>query len=635
MEITKINLNSKVKALNEFNVLEMKESGGELLITLANKECYEVYEGQKLMFKRFIYDDNNLNFQITSEVTVLSEDENHIIHTTLPLVERHMLYCDEDIIKQVSGETYNYFILKTVKDHNIFFQDLSVGGQEIYLKDYEGNLLATYNEIGVPLKRDDIAASSADCVTYLGEEETCGKSYKRLKQYQYSFLPEKISRNQLIVKGFTKKLIPEMAYFETKFNPFYWYYIEKDEDGNPTNLDSYGNPVKICQFYTDSLWSVLTQRNDTNLGVNYVNYGDTRSSLGIFNSYWDINIGLTNNANETTLGSEDNFGSSFIKDVEEALIPDIIDMERVKYSPMVYTENGELMGATSLTFNYHFRERKKLETDDDRLTNTMFTSGNVYFDNWYIDNESGEHIWWNGYKGSTEGFDKNDFEKFLSKSGETSDLLGYLNFTDNDVYYRKKKVSQSFIRLTFYNSTDPLEQKLLFYSTVFLDSTALYGKYIKQLMFMEDEGLIASATNKNVAVVMCSANTASRVDTKMIITNEYDRTKSSEGFNLYLFAEDANFNFDENGEKTIYMKVEFNHAGNGKTLPMIMWPKVNGEYVPLTMDNFIENLYIPIKLTYLNDRYVYYIPNAKNENGNISLVLFEPKLDEEKEKKNT
>ena len=41
---------------------------------------------------------------------------------------------------------YNYFILKTVKDHNIFFQDLSVGGQEIYLKDYEGNFLATYND---------------------------------------------------------------------------------------------------------------------------------------------------------------------------------------------------------------------------------------------------------------------------------------------------------------------------------------------------------------------------------------------------------------------------------------------------------------------------------------------------------
>ena len=67
---------------------------------------------------------------------------------------------------------------------------------------------------------------------------------------------------------------------------------------------------------------------------------------------------------------------------------------------------------------------------------------------------------------------------------------------------------------------------------------------------------------------------------------------------------------------------------------MIMWPKklINGkwEYVPLTTDNFIENLYIPIKLTYINDRYVYYIPDAyKNEHGNIDLVLFEPKIDYE------
>ena len=150
-------------------------------------------------------------------------------------------------------------------------------------------------------------------------------------------------------------------------------------------------------------------------------------------------------------------------------------------------------------------------------------------------------------------------------------------------------------------------------------------------MYMEDNDLFNEKKNKdlnlNAAVVFCSGGT--RLDTKMVITNEFDRTKSSEGFNLYLFAEDKNFNL-ENGEKTIYMKVEFNHAGNGKTLPMIMWPKVNGEYVPLTIDNFIENLYIPIKLTYINDRYVYYIPDAyKNENGNIDLVLFEPKIDYE------
>jgi hypothetical protein len=218
---------------------------------------------------------------------------------------------------------------------------------------------------------------------------------------------------------------------------------------------------------------------------------------------------------------------------------------------------------------------------------------------------------------------------FIERSGCTSDLLGYLNFTDNDVFYRKKKVSETFVRLTFYNSTDPLEQKLLFYSTVYLDSTTLYGKYVRQLTHMNDNGLFTDVKNMNVAVISCSADTnSSRVDTKMVITNEFDRMKSAEGFNIYLFAKDQNINL-ENGEKTIYMKVEFNHAGNGKTIPMFMWPKdEDGKYVSLTTENFIKSLYIPIKLVYLNGRYSYYIPDAfKNENGNIELVLFEPKID--------
>ena len=85
---------------------------------------------------------------------------------------------------------------------------------------------------------------------------------------------------------------------------------------------------------------------------------------------------------------------------------------------------------------------------------------------------------------------------------------------------------------------------------------------------------------------------------------------------------------DDKDFRTIYMKVEFNHAGNGKTMPMIVWPKSGETYVPLTVNNFIDSLYIPIKLTYINGKYVYYIKDAyRNEDGNISLVLFEPKLD--------
>mgnify|MGYP006976657391 CR=1 FL=1 len=44
-------------------------------------------------------------------------------------------------------------------------------------------------------------------------------------------------------------------------------------------------------------------------------------------------------------------------------------------------------------------------------------------------------------------------------------------------------------------------------------------------------------------------------------------------------ADDVNVNRDENGERTIYMKVEFNHAGYGKTIPMMLPTATNGKSV--------------------------------------------------------
>ena len=58
------------------------------------------------------------------------------------------------------------------------------------------------------------------------------------------------------------------------------------------------------------------------------------------------------------------------------------------------------------------------------------------------------------------------YENFLDVEGHhiTEDLVrDTLGFTDEDVYYQKKKISKSFIRLSFYNNKNPLDQMLLFY----------------------------------------------------------------------------------------------------------------------------------------------------------------------------
>jgi hypothetical protein len=143
---------------------------------------------------------------------------------------------------------------------------------------------------------------------------------------------------------------------------------------------------------------------------------------------------------------------------------------------------------------------------------------------------------------------------------------------------------------------------------------------MKQYVFKNAE----DKDNKTPIVFYESDAVSARLDTEITIKNEYQTDKSSEGFNLYLFADDAE---GANAERTIYMKVEFNHAGNGKTIPMIMWPKKGGSYVPLYVNNYIDSLYIPVNIRYINRKYVYSIPGAKNEGNTIRLVLFEPKLD--------
>ena len=125
-------------------------------------------------------------------------------------------------------------------------------------------------------------------------------------------------------------------------------------------------------------------------------------------------------------------------------------------------------------------------------------------------------------------------------------------------------------------------------------------------------------------------------------------TKSGEGFNLYLFREDAPIELydsedPENTSQDIYMKVEFNHAGVGRTVPLIYWAK-DGDGTPekLTIENYLKRLYIKVRVAFTDKGYVYAFPDAtkviddqvdtrKNgilwENERLVFNLFEPMLE--------
>lgn len=595
MEKVQINLKTPIKTYNEITFKQVFLQDKSLYIYVDN--CLDLYSGDTISLRRSIpLEDGGFNYiNYNARVKLVDYSEKYIV-IDAPEEEYHYV----DFIESKIFDENVGFIVNFIKPYNVFFQDAYLIGNDntISLYDKNGDLINGDFSYFIFDDWNYESATSGTFLTNYHDEVSCNTCEDiGTRIYKYSYLPNAINQRKLLVYGLYWSMIDDVSYATFKYNPF--FYTANTED----------NRV-ICYFWCDIFYDYLKNNLEDCSEITRDQVSDIKI-LKVTNS-WDIGFNLFSDINDDNLGVEDSFNSSVLDSIEESLVPDVIDMEKLKYVPIIKQTN-EL--ATGITLNFHFRKRKK---NDDA------SSDKIYYDNWMIDTDEGADTWWNGYDYGSTTFNPNNFETFVKTRGETSDLLGYLNFTNDDVYYRKKKVSKSFVRLSFYNSKDIIEQKLLFYSTVFLDGGILYGKYLKQLLDIKDGKINVSDLNDNVNVVLCESG-SNRVDSQIVITNEYDKTKSSEGFNIYLFAEDQLLL--ENKEKTIYMKVEFNHAGNGKTIPMIMWPKDREEYTSLTIDNFIDSLYIPVQIGYINGRYVYYIPNAINENGNINLILFEPKLE--------
>ena len=62
------------------------------------------------------------------------------------------------------------------------------------------------------------------------------------------------------------------------------------------------------------------------------------------------------NSYETNLYQEELINDMFVNDIKANVIPEMIDMEKVVFSP-VYEANGNVYDVTELVFNFHFCER--------------------------------------------------------------------------------------------------------------------------------------------------------------------------------------------------------------------------------------------------------------------------------------
>ena len=356
----------------------------------------------------------------------------------------------------------------------------------------------------------------------------------------------------------------------------------------------------------------------------------------------------------------------FYESKKKEAINRIVDMEKDVYSPKrIASDNGRYSGSATdfspirqINVNLHFRTRN--------------------IDNWKVNED------YNIAKSSSNWFvtDIQPYSGMVATSGETlmetSDLLGLLFFTNNDVFYQKSCISKSFLRFSFYDSMDPNTQSLLATCVSFMDGHAMFKRYIDNSQKnVNDYGIvdstetgIALAVNKisvmteylgekkkngrdrytnNNSFAGVILDESHRMSSRFSIRNKYETETSSEGFYLYIFRE-----YSENlNPKPIYMKVEFNHAGIGKTIPFaipMVWSGETGatketprralslknpndvlmmkKGFPLSYVN--TQLYIPLYAVYdfKNKEYGYVFDSryVKQDSDEISLNLFELKI---------
>lgn len=304
-------------------------------------------------------------------------------------------------------------------------------------------------------------------------------------------------------------------------------------------------------LYTDS--NLYHDENATTINTTF--YRDL--------SLFTLNIPFSNDI-QTDIYQESNIEERFAEKEKSKSINDFIDMEKDVYYPVyeyIKGENIEMSFLRKIVFNLHFRRRNNNEE-------------------WVTDNDS----YWNGINlvADANGNRISDDYFVYSNKSDQSDLLGYLGFTNGDVKYRKNRLKKSFLRLSFYDSDNPSSQNLLGYYTVFYNINDASAKLLKHyeddnsneyFSLQEKNGKYEKVEADGIRVnteplIKNPSNDLEdlRLSSQFVVSDKYTTDSTSEGFYLYLWKDGNKGVIPE----TLYMKVEFNHAGYGRNIPFMM-----------------------------------------------------------------
>lgn len=165
-----------------------------------------------------------------------------------------------------------------------------------------------------------------------------------------------------------------------------------------------------------------------------------------------------------------------------------------------------------------------------------------------------------------------------------------IGFTSNDINKRYKSFTESFLKLEFYDSDNPMVQNLLF--EVLIYNTLNAGDFYPK-----------NTQKPNIPGQPIPAN---NIETKMVLSNpEYVSIGKYEGIYLYDYKDEYPIG---SAPKDLYMKATYNNAKTGKIINLV------SEKNKLTIDKLVKNLYTKYTLYRDASNFCYRVDNTYSNN---------------------
>ena len=179
--------------------------------------------------------------------------------------------------------------------------------------------------------------------------------------------------------------------------------------------------------------------------------------------------------------------------------------------------------------------------------------------------------------------------KLLDASSAYTGFYGGIGFTDDDIQFRKNNFKETFLNLSFYDTPNPLTQKLIANMTLFSELNT-------------SDFLPLSSTSGAPG----STKPANQIPLNFIVENPILNPRGfSEGYHLYMYKDELTVGL----AKYIFMRASFKNAKTGKSINLMV------KNTKLPINKLVNELYTRYRLVRYSYGYFYEIDNNYNGNG--------------------